>query len=83
MDPFVRQGRRFVAVTDAGKEVLAAIERILAELANLKSIGAEHADESKGHLAVAVQAPGAATDGEGGARVSRVADVSNSLLLLK
>jgi len=54
VDLFVRQGRRFVAVTDAGREVLGSIERILSELANMKSIGAEHADESKGHLAVAV-----------------------------
>jgi LysR family cys regulon transcriptional activator len=54
VDLFVRQGRRFTAMTDAGREVLAAIERVLAELGNLKSIGAEHADASKGHLAVAV-----------------------------
>jgi len=53
-DLFVRQGRRFTAVTDAGREVLAAVERILAELANLKSIGSEHADAARGHLAVAV-----------------------------
>ena len=51
---FVRQGRRFVAVTDAGREVLRAIERILHELAGLKSIGAEHADHARGSLAVAV-----------------------------
>jgi LysR family cys regulon transcriptional activator len=54
VDLFVRQGRRFTAITDAGREVLEGIERILAELANMKSIGAEHADESKGHLSVAV-----------------------------
>src|SRR5436190_15938769 len=51
---FVRQGRRFAAVTDAGTEVLAAIDRVLAELANMKAIGAEHADHAKGSLAVAV-----------------------------
>ena len=54
VDLFVRRGRRFAAVTDAGREVLAAIERILAEVANLKTIGAEHADHAKGSLAVAV-----------------------------
>jgi LysR family cys regulon transcriptional activator len=54
VDLFVRQGRRFTAVTDAGREILSAIERILAEVANLKSIGAEHADHAKGSLAVAV-----------------------------
>jgi len=54
VDIFVRQGRKFTAVTDAGRDVLVAIERILAELANLRSIGAEHAHVSRGHLAVAV-----------------------------
>src|SRR3982074_2143104 len=38
---FVRQGRRFTAITDAGRELLAAIERILAEVANLKAVGDE------------------------------------------
>ena len=54
VDLFVRQGRRFTAVTDPGREVLAAIERILAEVANLKTIGAEHSNAARGHLAVAV-----------------------------
>jgi LysR family cys regulon transcriptional activator len=53
-DVFVRQGRRFVAITDAGREVVAAVERILAELANLKSIGEEFAHHAKGTLAVGV-----------------------------
>src|SRR5437870_5757983 len=44
---FVRQGRRFTAVTDAGREALAAIERVLAELGNLRAIGAEHAHHAK------------------------------------
>ena len=51
---FVRQGRRFTAVTDAGREVLASIERILHELAALKAIGGEHADHARGTLSVAV-----------------------------
>ncbi|HUP98104.1 MAG TPA: CysB family HTH-type transcriptional regulator [Usitatibacter sp.] len=51
---FVRQGRRFTAVTDAGREVLASVERILHELSALKAIGAEHADHARGSLAVAV-----------------------------
>jgi len=51
---FVRQGRRFVAVTDAGAEVIHSLERILAEVGNLKAIGEEHASTSRGHLAVAV-----------------------------
>lgn len=51
---FVRQGRRFTAVTDAGREVLTAIERILADVANLKAVGQEFAAHAKGHLVVAV-----------------------------
>ena len=53
-DIFVRQGRRFVAVTDAGREVLAAVDRILSEVANLKSIGEEFAHHARGTLAVGV-----------------------------
>ena len=51
---FVRQGRRFTAVTDAGAEIIRALERILAEIGNLKAIGEEFAATSRGHLAVAV-----------------------------
>src|SRR5688572_7946223 len=54
VDLFVRQGRRFTAVTDAGRDILAAIDGILEGLANLKAIGAEHAAHAKGALAVAV-----------------------------
>ena len=51
---FVRQGRRFVAITDAGREIVAAIDRILAEVVNLKAIGEEFAHQARGQLAVAV-----------------------------
>lgn len=51
---FVRQGKRLTAVTDAGREILAAIDRILGEVANLKAVGLEYADAAKGSLAVAV-----------------------------
>jgi LysR family cys regulon transcriptional activator len=51
---FVRQGRRFTAVTDAGREIVATIDRILAEVANLKSVGQEFAEHAKGTLAVGV-----------------------------
>jgi LysR family cys regulon transcriptional activator len=51
---FVRQGRRFTAITDAGREVVAAIDRILAEIGNLKAVGEEFAQHEKGSLAVAV-----------------------------
>ena len=51
---FVRQGKRLTAVTDAGHEIVAAIDRVLAELANLRAIGREHAAHDKGTLAVGV-----------------------------
>ena len=53
-DIFVRQGRRFTAITDAGREILGGIERVLAELANLRAIGAEFSHTARGSLAVAV-----------------------------
>jgi LysR family transcriptional regulator, cys regulon transcriptional activator len=51
---FVRQGKRFTALTDAGREVVASVERILAEASNVKAIGQEFAHHAKGTLAVAV-----------------------------
>src|ERR1700754_2318822 len=51
---FVRQGKRFTAMSDAGREIAAAIDRILAEVVNLRAIGEEFADHSKGTLAVGV-----------------------------
>jgi LysR family cys regulon transcriptional activator len=51
---FVRQGRRFASLTDAGREVVAAVDRILAEMANLRAVAEEFANHMKGSLAVAV-----------------------------
>ena len=51
---FVRQGRRFTAITDAGREIVATIDRILAEISNLKAVGEEFAHHAKGSLAVGV-----------------------------
>ena len=51
---FRRQGRRLVAVTDAGREILGTIERILAEIGNLKAVGEEFAHHARGTLAVGV-----------------------------
>jgi LysR family cys regulon transcriptional activator len=51
---FVRQGRRLTAVTEAGHEVLAGIRRILAEIANLRVVGEEHANQARGSLVLAV-----------------------------
>ena len=54
VDVFVRQGRRLVAITDAGREIVATVDRILAEIANLKTVGAEFAHHEKGTLAIGV-----------------------------
>ena len=51
---FVRQGKRFSAVTDAGREIIAAVDRILDEIANLKAVGAEFTGKDRGTLAVGV-----------------------------
>lgn len=51
---FVRSGRRLVAVTDAGNEVLRHVEQILAQIANLRAVGEEYAHHAKGTLTVAV-----------------------------
>jgi DNA-binding transcriptional LysR family regulator len=51
---FVRQGKRLTALTDAGREVVATVDRILAEVANLRRVGEEFAREDKGVLTVAV-----------------------------
>lgn len=51
---FVRQGRRFAALTDAGGEIVATLDRILASVASLQAIGAEFAGPARGHLAVAL-----------------------------
>lgn len=51
---FDRQGRRFTALTDAGREIIATIDRALAEIANLRTLGEEFAARTHGHLAVAV-----------------------------
>ena len=51
---FVRSGRRLVAITDAGREIVERIQRILEEVANLRAVGEEFAHHAKGELTVAV-----------------------------
>ena len=51
---FVRQGRRFTAVTDAGRQIVATIDRALSEIANIRSVGEEFAHHDVGTLAVGV-----------------------------
>ena len=50
---FVRHGKRFTALTEPGRAVLAIAERILAEAANMKSAGEEFANEKLGTLTIA------------------------------
>ena len=51
---FVRQGKRFTAITDAGREIVATVDRILGEVANLKAVGAEFTAHARGVLSVGV-----------------------------
>jgi LysR family cys regulon transcriptional activator len=51
---FVRQGKRFTALTDAGREIVMGVDRILAEIANLRAVGEEFAHHGKGSLAIGV-----------------------------
>lgn len=50
---FARQGKRLVAITEPGKEVLAIAARMLGDLDNLKRVGAEFSAEAAGKLAIA------------------------------
>ena len=51
---FVRQGKRLTAVTDAGQVIVETVDRILAEIGNLRAVGEEFAHQGRGRLAVAV-----------------------------
>jgi LysR family cys regulon transcriptional activator len=51
---FVRQGKRFAALTEAGREIVTRVDGVLAELHNLRAIGAEYSDDSQGLLSVGV-----------------------------
>jgi LysR family cys regulon transcriptional activator len=53
-DIFVRQGRRLVAITDAGREIVETVDRILGELRNLRAVGEEFAHHAKGVLSIGV-----------------------------
>lgn len=50
---FIRNGKRVVAVSDPGKEVLRIAERILRESQNLKRVGEEFSREAEGSLTIA------------------------------
>ena len=50
---FVRHGKRLTALTDAGREVLVIVERILLEIDNLKRSAANWHDTQTGELRIA------------------------------
>jgi LysR family cys regulon transcriptional activator len=50
---FVRRGKRLVALTDPGRVVVQVIERLLAEVDNLRQVGKEFADQDSGALTIA------------------------------
>ena len=50
---FIRNGKRVVAVSEPGKEVLRISERILREAQNLKRVGDEFSKEAEGALTIA------------------------------
>jgi LysR family transcriptional regulator, cys regulon transcriptional activator len=53
VEVFARHGKRFVAITEPGKAVIAIAERILAEAQNLRRAGDEYANEKLGTLTIA------------------------------
>ncbi|AGA89757.1 transcriptional regulator [Thioflavicoccus mobilis 8321] len=50
---FVRHGKRLVEVTEPGRQVLAIAARLLGDLDNLRQVGREFSDKTKGRLAIA------------------------------
>jgi LysR family cys regulon transcriptional activator len=53
VDIFVRNGKRIVAITDPGKEVLEIARRVLHETDNLKQVGQEFKRQDSGALTIA------------------------------
>ena len=50
---FVRQGKRLTSLTEPGRAILPAIERILLEAENLKRIGLDFSAQETGDLTIA------------------------------
>jgi DNA-binding transcriptional LysR family regulator len=50
---FTRHGKRLSAITDQGKLVVAAAERMLREVEALKRLGADYMDDDQGELIIA------------------------------
>lgn len=50
---FVRHGKRLVAITEPGQQVLTIAERMLLDMDNLRQVGAEFSNEASGSLSIA------------------------------
>ncbi len=53
VDIFVRNGKRVVSVTDAGRDIVALARRVLREAKNLKTAGHEFSRQKSGQLTIA------------------------------
>ena len=53
VDLFVRHGKRLTRITEPGQQMLASVETIMREVANLQRIGAEYAGRETGTLSIA------------------------------
>jgi LysR family cys regulon transcriptional activator len=53
VEVFERRGKRFVALTEPGTQIVEIVERVLQELDNLKRVGREFGAEDAGSLTVA------------------------------
>jgi len=53
VDIFVRHGKRLVAVTEPGRQVLAIAERMLRDAENVRLVGEEFSNEAVGGLSIA------------------------------
>jgi len=55
IDIFARHGKRLKRITEPGVQVLAAIEKIMREVGNLKRIGEEYSQQDAGTLSILVR----------------------------
>ncbi|MDA0359720.1 MAG: CysB family HTH-type transcriptional regulator [Proteobacteria bacterium] len=53
VDIFIRRGKRFVGITEPGKEIINKSQAALSDLSNLKSIGSEYSNKTLGNLTIA------------------------------
>ena len=53
IDLFVRKGKRFLGLTDPGKELVAIVERMLLDATNIKSLAEQFNNRDHGQLTVA------------------------------